>query len=231
MHQDDPLILIIDDDTDIARTLRGNLELDGYRVMEAHSGHAGVEMVKAEIPALVLLDLNLPDIDGISVCKVLKRDFSFPIVMLTARDSVSDTVLGLECGADDYVSKPFNYLELSARIKARLRLAVAASHRPPVYPVGSIQMEPRSRVVTIEGEEVKLTKTEYELLALLMSHEGEVVPRDVIQDHIWGDSQLYHNSRALDVHIQRLRKKVEEDCENPSRIVTVAGVGYRLVNR
>ena len=225
----EPLILIIDDDADIAKTLRANLELDGYRVEEAHTGHDGVEAVRGEVPALLLLDLNLPDIDGISVCKVLKRDFSFPIIMLTARDSVSDTVLGLECGADDYVSKPFNYLELSARIKARMRLGVVSdASASSVETGGDIVMDGRARKVTIAGREIKLTKTEYELLKLLVEHDGEVVPRDVIQDHVWGDSQLYHNSRALDVHIQRLRKKVEEDSENPSRIITVSGVGYRL---
>lgn len=220
-------ILVIDDDKDIVQTIKGNLELDGYEVLTAFDGRSGLDMAKAQRPNLIVLDLNLPDIDGIRVCQIMRRELDFPILMLTARDGVSDRVLGLECGADDYMAKPFNFLELSARIKAILK-RVGRTVVKDRYEVGDLSIAFKSRRIFVRGNEVKLTKTEFELLELFISHPDEVLSRELIQSHVWRDSQLYSYSRALDVHVQRLRKKLEADVENPRYIVTVAGVGYKF---
>ncbi|MBW1981704.1 MAG: response regulator transcription factor [Deltaproteobacteria bacterium] len=220
-------ILVIDDDEDIVQTITGNLELDGYEVLCAFDGRSGLEMAKKYRPDLILLDLNLPDIDGIKVCQIMRREFDFPILMLTARDGISDKVLGLECGADDYVVKPFNALELSARIKAILK-RVERSVLKDRYKTRDFSIDFRSRKISIRGEETKLTKTEFELLKLFISYPGEALSREFIQNQIWRDSQLYQHSRVVDVHVQRLRKKIEVDVDNPQYIRTVAGVGYKF---
>lgn len=220
-------ILVVDDDEDIVHTVKGNLELDGYEVLTAFSGRGGLEAARSEKPGLVVLDLNLPDVDGIKVCEILRREFDFPIVMLTARDRISDLVLGLECGADDYIVKPFNSLELSARIKAILK-RVERSRVDSRYEVEGLSIDYKSRKVLAGGKTVSLTRTEFELLEFFISHADEVLTRDFIQKHIWRDSQLYSFSRVVDVHVQRLRKKIEPEPENPRYIVTVAGVGYRF---
>jgi len=220
-------ILVVDDDKDIVETIKGNLELDGYEVLSAFNGRSGVDMAKKHRPDLIVLDLNLPDIDGIKACQIIRREFDFPIIMLTARDGVSDKVLGLECGADDYMVKPFNFLELSARIKAifkRLERNLVKNH----YKLRDLSIDFKSRKVSLRGEDIKLTKTEFELLELLVSYPDEVLSREFITNQIWRDSELYQHSRALDVHVQRLRKKIESDIENPQYIVTIAGVGYKF---
>ena len=220
-------ILVIDDDQDIVQTLKGNLELDGYKVSTAFDGHTGLQMAKSSRPDLIVLDLNLPDIDGIKACEIMRREFDFPIIMLTARDGISDKVLGLECGADDYVVKPYNFLELSARIKSILK-RVERSLIKDRYAFKDLSVNFRSRSVSVRGKDIKLTKTEFNLLELFISCPGEVLTRDFIQRRIWQDSQLYQYSRTVDVHVQRLRKKLEKDVDNPEYIVTVSGVGYKF---
>ena len=220
-------ILVVDDDKDIVQTIKGNLELDGYRVLTAFDGRSGIDMVKSTRPDLIILDLNLPDVDGIQACQIIRREFDFPIIMLTAREAISDKVLGLECGADDYMVKPFNFLELSARIKSifkRLERRLVKEQ----YDFKDISINFKSRAVSVSGRDVKLTKTEFELLELFISYPDEVLSREFIQRQIWRDSKLYQSSRAVDVHVQRLRKKIEPNIENPTTIVTVAGVGYRF---
>jgi DNA-binding response OmpR family regulator len=220
-------ILVVDDDKDIVQTIKGNLELDGYEVLAAFNGRTGLHIAKTTRPDLILLDLNLPDIDGIKACQILRREFDFPIIMLTARDGVSDKVLGLECGADDYIVKPFNFLELSARIKSifkRLERSLVNDQ----YDFKNLSINFKSREIKIHGQSVKLTKTEFELLSLFVSYPGEVLSREFIQQQIWRDSQLYQTSRAVDVHVQRLRKKIEAEVEKPQYIHTVAGVGYQF---
>ena len=157
----------------------------------------------------------------------MRREFDFPIIMLTARDSISDKVLGLESGADDYIVKPFNFLELSARIKSilkRIERSLVKDH----YELKDLNVDFKYRIVSVSGGEVKLTKTEFELLELFITYPGEVLSRDFIINQIWRDSQLYQHSRAVDVHVQRLRKKIETDIENPQYIITVPGVGYKF---
>jgi two-component system alkaline phosphatase synthesis response regulator PhoP/OmpR family response regulator RpaB len=220
-------ILIVDDDGDIVQTLKGNLELDGYEVLTALDGRTGLHIAQKRRPDLVILDLNLPDIDGIKACQIIRREFDFPIIMLTARDGLSDKVLGLECGADDYMVKPFNFLELSARIKAIFK-RVERSLVNDRYEVNGLAVNFKSRTVSVHGTEVKLTRTEFELLELFVSYPDEALSREFIQKQIWRDSQLYQTSRAVDVHIQRLRKKIESDVEKPRHIITVPGVGYKF---
>jgi DNA-binding response OmpR family regulator len=222
-----PVILVIDDDEDIVQTLKGNLELDGYEVLSAFNGRSGIEMAGRLRPNLVILDLNLPDIDGIKACQVIRNKFDFPIVMLTAREGVSDKVLGLECGADDYMIKPFHFLELSARIKAILR-RTERNLKTGSHEIRDLAIDFKTRRISLCGKEVKLTRTEFKLLELFVSYSNEVLSRDFITNQIWHDSQLYQTSRAVDVHVQRLRKKIEPDIENPRYIVTVAGVGYKF---
>jgi two-component system alkaline phosphatase synthesis response regulator PhoP/OmpR family response regulator RpaB len=220
-------ILVVDDDKDIVQTLKGNLELDGYEVLTALDGRTGLHIARTIRPDLIILDLTLPDIDGIKTCQIIRREFDFPIIMLTARDGVADKVLGLECGADDYIVKPFNFLELSARIKSIFK-RVERSLVNDQYEFKDLSINFKSRTLNLRGAVVKLTKTEFELLALFVSYPGEVLSRDFIQQQIWRDSQLYQSSRAVDVHVQRLRKKIEAEVDNPDYIHTVAGVGYKF---
>ena len=220
-------ILVVDDDEDIVQTIKGNLELDGYAVLTAPDGRTCLKLARVQRPDLIILDLNLPDIDGIKVCQIIRREYDFPILMLTARDGISDKVLGLEFGADDYIVKPFNFLELSARIKSILR-RVERSLVKDQYEFKDLGINFKTRTVQVRGAEVKLTKTEFELLALFVSYPGEVLAREFIRQQIWRDSQLYQTSRAVDVHVQRLRKKIETELDQPEYIVTVAGVGYKF---
>ena len=220
-------ILVVDDDKDIVKTIKGNLELDGYEVLSAFDGSTGLHIAKTTRPDLIILDLNLPDIDGIKACEIIRREFDFPIIMLTARDRISDKVLGLEFGADDYMVKPFNYLELSARIKAIFKRAERSLVKEQ-YEFKDLSINFKSRTIHVRGESIKLTKTEFEVLELFVSYPDEVLSRDFIQRQIWRDSQLYQSSRAVDVHVQRLRKKIEPEIDKPEYIVTVAGVGYRF---
>ncbi len=220
-------ILVVDDDKDIVQTIKGNLELDGYEVLTASDGRTCLRLARSDRPDLIILDLSLPDIDGIKACQIMRREFDVPIIMLTARDGLSDKVLGLECGADDYIVKPFNFLELSARIKSLFN-RVERSMVKSLHQLKDLSIDFKARSVSVRGENVRLTKTEFQLLELFVSHPDEVLARDFIQKQIWRDSQLYQHSRAVDVHVQRLRKKIEPDLENPDYIVTVAGVGYKF---
>lgn len=220
-------ILIIDDDPDIVTTVRANLELDGFAVLGAADGASGLAAAQANAPDLVLLDLGLPDIDGIKVCQTLRRDSEVPVIMLSARDTVADKLLGLECGADDYLVKPFNALELSARIRTVLR-RVRRSEAVTAQRNGNIILDYRTHEATIQGRQTSLTRTEFALLELFVAHPGETLTRDFIQSQNWGDSKLYSHSRAVDVHVQRLRKKIEASPQVPRFILTVAGVGYRF---
>jgi DNA-binding response OmpR family regulator len=220
-------ILVVDDDKDIVQTIKGNLQLDGYEVLTASDGHSCLKMAREQRPDLIILDLSLPDIDGIKACQIMRREYDFPIIMLTAREGVADKVLGLECGADDYIVKPFNSLELSARIKSILK-RVERSLVNDLCEFKDLCIDFKAKTVTARGENVKLTKTEFELLSLFVSYPGEVLSREFIQQQIWRDSQLYQTSRAVDVHVQRLRKKIEAEVDQPEYLITVAGVGYKF---
>ncbi len=227
MSQPDKTILIIDDDKDIVQTIKSNLLLDGYQVIYSYLGREGIDLAKQKRPDLILLDLNLPDVDGIVVCSVLRKSLDLPIIMLTARDSLSDKVLGLKTGADDYIVKPFEHLELSARITAifnRVNRSLVREKQQFKH----LEINYKTRQVNINGSVIKLTKTEFQLLELFVAHPDKSLSRDFIEKQIWWDSKLYSHSRALDVHIQRLRKKIEPNPDTPSLIVTISGVGYKF---
>ncbi len=223
-------IMLVDDDPDILTVLRGNLELAGFAVVTAGNGWEALRILAEQTPDLLILDLSLPDLDGLQICRKLQdsgRDF--PIIMLTARDSVADKVLGFECGADDYLVKPFAFMELEARIKACLRRQRRqADPRPTILTCGQLQVDHGARRVRLGDREVSLTRKEFDLLSFLALHAGDTLSRDDLRRALWGQKKLYSWSRTIDVHIQHLRQKIEDNPENPRWIVTVPGVGYRL---
>lgn len=221
-------ILVVDDDLDILTILKDNLELDGYTVFTATLGKEAIDIFQKESIDLIILDLMLPDMDGILVCRATRTNSHVPIIMLTAKDSVSDKVLGLDSGADDYIVKPFDYLELAARIKARLRRGELFFSTENVFKTGTLQLKPEGREVEVDGNQVSLTKKEFDILFLLFKHVGKVLDRDTIKLEIWPGQKLYRWSRTLDVHIQRMRAKLENNPEKPEYIQTVSGVGYML---
>ncbi len=220
-------ILIIDDDPDILKVLKANLELHDFRVITAQSWKEGKEALFSSSPSLLILDLMLPDGDGVEICRNLRKENPLlPIIMLTAKDKISDKVIGLESGADDYIVKPFETLELIARIKACLRRAIPLKEEK--VEIRGLEIDYKKRLVKLEGKEIDLTPKEYELLCFLISRKGEVVSREEIKKHLWKDSKLYSWSRVIDVHIQHLREKLKDDPESPSYIVTIPTVGYKF---
>jgi len=221
-------ILIIEDDRDILLILKDQLELDGFEVYGAETAQEGLKLLREKRPDLVVLDLNLPDMDGLKVCQKIREMNDLPILMLTARDSISDKLRGFEYGADDYITKPFEYLEVVARIRACLRRTKPASVRKEVLDFGPLKIDERRREVYVDGRPVRLTRKEFDLLKILASHPGEVLSREFLRRELWPRKEIYPWSRALDVHIQRLRQKIEPDPEKPRFIITHPGVGYRF---
>lgn len=220
-------ICIVDDDRDILQVLAANLMLHGFSVLTAETVSSCREQVCRQIPDLIVLDAMLPDGDGFSVCKSLREAYpSMPIIMLTARDKVSDKVIGLESGADDYVVKPFETLELIARIKVCLRRLQPVT--AAVVHAGDVTIDLERRQVHVRGTQVVLTSKEFELLGLLAGKHGKVVSREEIRRHLWKESEIYSWSRVIDVHIQHLRQKIEESPSDPRYILTVPGIGYRM---
>lgn len=222
-------ILVVEDDKDILTVLKDQLELDGFEVKTALNGKTALEIFSHFNPDLILLDLNLPDIDGLRVCqKIRAHTQETAVIMLTARDRLCDKVRGFETGCDDYIVKPFEYLELQARIKAVLRRKSSTVANHEVMDFGTIKIFPQKREVKVQGNPIKLTKKEYDLLELFAAHPNKVLKREFIISELWPNKELYSWSRALDVHILRLRHKIEPDPECPRYIITHPGVGYRF---
>ncbi len=232
-----PRILVVDDERAIQTLLAYPLEREGFEVVAALSGEAGLERFDDSI-ALVLLDVSLPGIDGFEVCRRLRAQSAVPIIMLTARTDEIDTVLGLELGADDYVTKPFSLRELTSRVRAALRrsemLAQAAAGQAPAeegtaehVAVGDLEVDRASRTVRVRGEEVRLTYSEFEILWVMVTAPGRVFSRDQLLEQIWGDSE-YRDPRTVDVHIRHLREKLEREPSDPQLLLTVRGVGYQI---
>lgn len=219
-------ILVVDDDPDICTILRDHLEMDGYKVITVSTGRQALELVRDKPPALMILDLSLPDTDGLQVCRSVRMNSRLPIIMLTARDGVSDKVLGLECGADDYVVKPFDYLELAARVRACLRRIGQSEHETSIIQTGQLEIDIQRKKVSKSGKEVELTRREFELLVFLVKNANRALSRREIRREVWPEGGIYQDSRAIDVHIQHLRQKIEEDPSQPKLIATVAGIGY-----
>lgn len=224
-------ILIVDDEEHIVELLDFNLKNAGYETFIATDGNEAVKTAKEEKPNLILLDLMLPGIDGFDVCKEIKKDNDMKntsIIMLTAKGEELDKILGLELGADDYITKPFSVRELLARVKAVLRrTAVFNAEESDVYESKSLKVDFERHEVIINGEKVDLTLKEFELLQILIKNKGKILKREMLLDKIWGYEYI-GETRTVDVHIRYLRKKIEEDDRNPKFIETIRGVGYRF---
>ncbi len=221
-------ILIIEDEPDLLRGLELNIKAEGYRVLTASTGDAGLEIAVRERPDLVLLDLMLPGLSGLDVCRELRRQqFEAPIIMLTARAEEVDRVVGLEIGADDYVTKPFGIRELLARIRVRLR-RTSSGAADAVLRFGDVEVDFDKREATRAGKRVELTGKEFEVLRLLAQHRGQIVTRERLLDEVWG-YEHYPTTRTVDNHIMRLRQKLEVEPSNPRHILSVYGEGYKFV--
>ncbi len=222
-------ILIIEDDRDIVELVRYNLEQEGFRVSSASDGLNGLAQVRKSAPHLILLDLMLPKLSGLEVCKAIRRDESLnrlPILMLTARGEEADRVLGLELGADDYVTKPFSPRELVARVKAVLRRTEApVGKSQKLIEAGELVIDPSSYRVTRKGKALVLSTLEFRLIHFLASHAGKVFTRDQLLDEVWG-TERFVTPRSVDACMRRLRERVEEDPENPVYLKTLRGAGY-----
>jgi len=221
-------ILVVEDEPTLRETLAEALESDGFAVIQAGDGRAALEKVRASEPDLVLLDLMLPELSGLEVTRQVRAESSVPIVMLTARDAEVDKVVGLELGADDYVTKPFSYRELSARIRAVLRRGEGAgTPLPPMVEVGAVKVDLAGHRILRDGMEVPMKPKVFELLAFLLRHPGQVVSRDQLLEQVWG-YDYPGETRTVDVHVHWLRSAVEPEPANPTLIQTVRGVGYVL---
>jgi two-component system, OmpR family, response regulator len=226
-------ILLVDDEESVQKLLAYPLEREGYRVVQARDGAEALTRFAAEHVDLVVLDIMLPKLDGLEVCKRLRATSSVPIIMLTARDDELDKVLGLELGADDYITKPFSIREFRSRVRALLRRAAAPRHESradEVIESDGVTIDLARRVVEVERRPVQLTYVEFELLRILASNPGRVYTRQMLLEALWGGSD-YREPRTIDVHVRHLREKLERDPREPELIVTVRGVGYRFRDR
>ncbi|MCK7607774.1 response regulator YycF [Geobacillus stearothermophilus] len=228
-------ILVVDDEKLIADILQFNLQKEGYEVICAYDGEEALQKVEETMPDLILLDIMLPLKDGMEVCREVRKKYDMPIIMLTAKDSEIDKVLGLELGADDYVTKPFSTRELLARVKANLRRHAQTANQEEVenetneIVIGPLVIRPDAYVVQKRGETIELTHREFELLHYLAKHIGQVMTREHLLQTVWG-YDYYGDVRTVDVTVRRLREKIEDNPSHPSWIVTRRGVGYYLRN-
>ncbi len=223
-----PKVLVVEDEPSFVEALQIGLGREGFDVVVAGDGFAALERFDAEQPDLVLLDVMLPRLSGIDVCRQLRQRTQVPIIMVTAKGEEIDTVVGLEVGADDYVTKPYRLRELIARMRAALRRAdtPVADASPAAVSVGDVTLDPEQHLVKVGGEPVRLPLKEFELLHLLLANAGRVLPRETLIDRVWG-SDYVGDTKTLDVHIKRLRAKIEPDPSRPARIVTIRGLGYK----
>ncbi|WP_077306035.1 response regulator YycF [Terribacillus halophilus] len=224
-------ILVVDDEKPIADILKFNLEKEGYEVVCAYDGDEAVELVQQENPDLILLDIMLPNKDGNEVCREVRKTHNMPIIMLTAKDAEIDKVLGLELGADDYVTKPFSNREVIARVKANLRrqaqIPEEDNKENKDIEIGKLIIHPEAYTVTNDGVQVELTHREFELLHYLARHSGQVMTREHLLETVWG-YDYFGDVRTVDVTVRRLREKIEDNPSSPLWIITRRGVGYYL---
>ncbi|MGI8660629.1 MAG: response regulator [Thermoleophilaceae bacterium] len=228
-----PRILLVDDERSLQKLLAYPLRKEGYEVVPALDGREALERVREGSFDLIVLDLMLPQVDGFEVCRQVRARSSTPIIMLSARTEEIDKVLGLELGADDYITKPFSVREFRSRVKAVLRRSqLARAEDPGEEPLqdGTLRIDFEKRSVTLAGEPERLTYVEFEILAALARHPGRVYNRMVLLERVWGDAS-YRDPRTVDVHIRHLREKLETDPKVPELILTVRGVGYRFRDR
>ena len=226
------VVLVIEDEENLLKAIKYNLEKDGYKVQSAMDGEQGLELARQMEPSFIILDIMLPKMDGIEVCRILRRESNVPILMLTAKSEEIDRVVGLELGADDYVTKPFSMRELLARTKAILRRYSLstndkAKESGKVLKAGKLEVNISKHVVTLDGKLLELKPREFDLLALLVENAGRALTRDQILENIWGQD-YYGDTRTVDVHIRWLREKIEGNPGSPKQIITIRGVGYRF---
>ena len=223
-------ILVCDDEKDIVSALKIYLTADGYRVFEAYNGREALEVLKSQEIHLVLMDIMMPVMDGISAMVKIREVSNVPVILLTAKSEDTDKVLGLTVGADDYVTKPFNTVELQARVKSQLRRYMqlgGGSIRKDTITIGGIELNDRTKEVTLDGEKVALTRTEYDILKLLMEHPGQVFSPNQIYEQVWNDNP-FRNENTVAVHIRHLREKVEYNPAEPRHLKVVWGRGYKM---
>jgi two-component system KDP operon response regulator KdpE len=220
-------VLIVDDEPQIRRFLRTSLSAHGYRVIEASCGREAIALTTTERPELLLLDLGLPDMDGLQVISRLREWSSVPIIVVSVRGQEAEKIAALDGGADDYVTKPFGMGELLARLRAALRHRLQTEVEEPLFRCGAQSVDLLNRLVTVDGREVKLTRKEYDLLRTLVTHAGKVVTHQYLLREVWGPGSLYE-THYLRVYVGQLRQKIEPDPTQPRYILTEPGVGYRL---
>ncbi len=222
-------VLVVDDEESFVDALVVGLKREGFHVIVARDGEQALELFETMRPDVVLLDVMLPKISGVDVCRSIRARSNTPVLMLTARTGEIDAVLGLELGADDYITKPYRLRELVARIRAVLRRSPLEEAEAPgleAISIGAVTLDPESHVVTVNGEVVELPRKEFELLELLMENAGRVLTRDVLMDRVWG-ANYFGDTKTLDVHVKRLRSRIEDNPSVPVRLLTVRGVGYK----
>ena len=225
-------ILIVEDEESIADSIRYNLEREGFLVDVAGDGRRALERFRESPANLVILDLMLPEVSGLDVCRTIRTESSVPIIMVTAKDAEADRVSGLELGADDYVTKPFSMRELISRVRAnlrRVRMADPAASTDDVLRGGPIELDVARHEARVRGEPVAFPPKEFELLETLLRRQGRLLTRDLLIDEVWG-SDYFGDTKTLDVHVKRIRKKIEEDPHNPVHLVTVRGLGYKFAD-
>ncbi len=241
INKDEKTVLIVDDEQAIIDVLKFNLLKEGYRILEAKDGQTGLEMALQEKPDLIMLDIMLPKLDGLSVCKRVKNSYNIPIIILTARDTEIDKIVGLELGADDYITKPFSVRELVARVKANIRKSDATmlditnmsaetkdkQKKENKIIVGELELDLDKFEVKVRGNVIDLTLREFEVLKFLASQPGQVVTRETLLEKVWG-YEYYGDIRTVDVTVRRIREKIEADTSSPQILITKRGVGYYI---
>jgi two-component system, OmpR family, response regulator RegX3 len=233
MKTDGPAsILVVEDEESLADSIRYNLEREGYAVQIVGDGRLGLEKFRSNGPSLVILDLMLPEMSGLDVCRSIREESDVPIIMVTAKDSEADKVAGLELGADDYVTKPFSMRELVSRVRANLRrarTAPRASTEDELLRGGPVEMDVARHETLVRGQRIDLPPKEFALLELLLLRKGRLLTRDFLIEEVWG-ADYYGDTKTLDVHVKRIRQKIEEEPHHPAHLVTVRGLGYKFVD-
>ena len=242
-EEDKKVVLIVDDEQTIVDMLRYNLVKEGYKTLEANDGETAVAIALEQKPNLVLLDIMLPKMDGLTVCKRIRQTLNIPILMISAKDEEIDKILGLELGADDYITKPFSIRELMARVKANMRKAEITAKQEEgkeeksqgevktnTIVVGDLSLDLNRFEVKVRGEVIDLTLREFEVLKYLANQPGQVVTREVLLEKVWG-YEYYGDIRTVDVTVRRIREKIEKDTSNPKILITKRGVGYYIASK
>jgi len=223
-------ILVVEDEPSLAETVRYNLDREGFAVSVASDGRQALELFNSESPALVVLDLMLPEMSGLDLCRAIRANSDVPIIIVTAKDAEADKVAGLELGADDYVTKPFSVRELISRVRAHLRRArMAGTDGAEMLRGGAVEMDVGRHEVRVRGESIPFPPQEFELLETFLRRKGRLLTREYLIQEIWG-ADYFGDTKTLDVHVKRVRRKIEDDPHDPANLVTVRGLGYKFID-